>query len=190
MPEPYRVLAVCQANLCRSPMAERLLRTAFDSRSGLRVDSAGTHAREGLPMHPYTVEALRWNGIPETDFASRRLTAPLLAEADLVLTASRAQRAECARLAPHAVKHTFTLLQFARLTTAMPRADLAGAKDVGERLAAIVEAIPYLRVHAPAALPADDDLRDPVGGPLTAFRQCAERIRGAVRQLARVTVPR
>ena len=42
-----RVLFVCHANLCRSPMAERLLRLALDTRpglagAGLTAASAGT----------------------------------------------------------------------------------------------------------------------------------------------------
>lgn len=190
----FSILVVCRANLCRSPMAEQLAARALAGQARARphavsVTSAGTHARDGLAMHPYAREALRWNGLLGGDFRSRRLRPELITGADLVLTASRAQRAECARLVPAAIRHSFTLLQFARLAAAMPRADLAGATDLGERLAAVIAAVPRLRALATPQAPADDDLRDPVRGPLTGFRQCADQIRDALARITAVVDP-
>lgn len=53
---PYRVIAVCTGNICRSPMAELMLSAAF-AEAGLgdlvMVDSAGTTAYEaGRPIDP------------------------------------------------------------------------------------------------------------------------------------------
>lgn len=187
----FRILVVCQANLCRSPMAEQLAGRALAGQARTRphavtVSSAGTHAREGLAMHPYAREALRWNGLPGGEFRSRRLRPELVTGADLVLTASRAQRAECARLAPTAIRHSFTLLQFARLAAAMPPAALAGVTDLGDRLAAVIAAVPHLRALATPQALEDDDLRDPVRGPLTGFRQCADQIRDALDRVTAV----
>ena len=53
---PYRVIAVCTGNICRSPMAELMLAAALE-REGLEglvaVDSAGTTGYEaGRPIDP------------------------------------------------------------------------------------------------------------------------------------------
>src|SRR5688500_16845956 len=49
MSEPYDVLVVCEGNLCRSPLAERLL-TSRLAGGEVRVASAGVHAVVGAPM--------------------------------------------------------------------------------------------------------------------------------------------
>jgi protein-tyrosine phosphatase len=53
------VLFVCTGNLCRSPIAEGLLRTrlAESGRTNVRVDSAGIHARAGAPPERFAVAA-------------------------------------------------------------------------------------------------------------------------------------
>ena len=83
-PDVCRILFVCHANLCRSPMAESLTRSALADRLGAaaaRVDvaSAGTHAEPGMSMHPYAEHVLRERGAPDPGrFRSRRVTAELV----------------------------------------------------------------------------------------------------------------
>lgn len=55
------VLVVCTGNICRSPLAEALLRTRFAG-SGLRVHSAGTHALPGVPMTDPAQQVARARG--------------------------------------------------------------------------------------------------------------------------------
>lgn len=55
MPVPFTVLFVCVGNVCRSPLAERLLRGRPQERLGdlsdaVIVESAGTRAMAGQPM--------------------------------------------------------------------------------------------------------------------------------------------
>ena len=62
----YRITVVCTGNICRSPMAEFILRERLEE-AGLAdvvsVDSAGTTAwEEGNPADPRTVSALRRRG--------------------------------------------------------------------------------------------------------------------------------
>lgn len=61
-----RVLLVCLGNICRSPMAEGLLRTKLDAlglADRVEVDSAGTSGHHaGEPADPRTVEVLRRRG--------------------------------------------------------------------------------------------------------------------------------
>ncbi len=63
-----RVLFVCYANMCRSPLAEAIFRQRLIERSPplaklATIDSAGTRAMEGCAPHPLSVEACRSLGI-------------------------------------------------------------------------------------------------------------------------------
>jgi protein-tyrosine phosphatase len=183
--EQFTVLFVCQANLCRSPMAERLARRRLPA--GALAHSAGTRALEGSPVHPGAAEVLRERGADAAGFVSRQVTEALLLGADLVLTATRHQRAVCVSLAPEAVRHTFTLRQYARMVAATSPAHASvGAYstvesgpqpiDLRERLRLAVAGRSRLQPVAPE----DDDLSDPVREPLEAFRRCADVIDAAL----------
>ncbi|MFC3502275.1 low molecular weight phosphatase family protein [Micromonospora krabiensis] len=174
-----RVLFVCHANLCRSPMAEYLARRLLADRP-VEVSSAGTDAMEGLPMHPYAADVAAETGADPTDFRSRRLRPEHLVGATLVLTATRRQRSVCTALAPAVLHRTFTLRQFGRLADAAePPADPAG-----DPLRAAVEAAARARGRLQPATPGADDLRDPIGGTAADFRRCAEEIERSMRSLA------
>ena len=63
----FQILFVCHGNICRSPMAEFVLRDMI-ARRGLEaeatVESAATSTEEiGNPVHPGTREKLRQAGI-------------------------------------------------------------------------------------------------------------------------------
>jgi len=192
--EGVSVLMVCHANLCRSPMAERLARRTIADRLGgcataVEVTSAGTHAAEGRPMHPYAAEVLDRHGAQHADFRSRRVTAALVEQADLVLTATREQRAACVTLAPRAVRRTFTLLQFGRLAGALHPRALTAVWPPQQRLRALVEELPRARGAVPVAAPEEDDLPDPVQQPLPVFRRCARDIQWATDLMVNLIAP-
>jgi protein-tyrosine phosphatase len=121
----FTLLFVCQANLCRSPMAERLarLRLARDGATGVEVMSAGTRALEGSPMHPVAMRVLAERGADPGEFTSRQVTEKVLDGADLVLTATRHQRAVCVSMVPEMVACTFTMRQFGRMLAAAARGE-------------------------------------------------------------------
>ncbi|MCW2641479.1 MAG: protein tyrosine phosphatase [Dactylosporangium sp.] len=175
-----RVVLVCHANICRSPMAERLARQALErlgpSAKTVEISSAGTHARTGHPMHPHTRQVLRDRGADVSGFNSRRLTPQLVASADLILTADRQQRAACVTLVPAAVRHTYTLKQFGRLAAAVPTGRPAASKSPHERLLALREKVILARSEVPFVPGTEDDLVDPLPGPVEAFERCADEI--------------
>jgi protein-tyrosine phosphatase len=176
----FEILFVCHANLCRSPLAERLARRAFDdafgtAASGVVVSSAGTHAYGGSAMHQGSASVLVECGIEPGGFVSRTVNASVLMSADLVLAAGRDQRAACVALAPGIIRRAFTLRQFARLAAALPAAH-ALTGTVPARLSALVEQVNGNR-HLVPTVPADvDELPDPVNQPIETFRQCAQEI--------------
>ncbi|MDG4800615.1 low molecular weight phosphatase family protein [Micromonospora sp. WMMD980] len=171
------VLFVCQANMCRSPMAEFIARRLLADLP-VTATSAGTDAVDGAAMHPYAIEVAGVAGADVTAFRTRRLRAEHLTAADLVLTATRRQRSACAALAPAALGRTFTLHQFARFAAAAP-AGATGDSPVRAAVAAAVRARGRLQPAAPGA----DDLWDPIGGSPADFRRCAEEIERSIRPL-------
>jgi protein-tyrosine phosphatase len=111
--EDFAVLFVCTGNLHRSVLAERLL--AKHAGTGVRVLSAGTRPPGPYPMDPGTRTVLEQLGGDGRDFTSQRLTAPLVAQASLVLGMEREHREAAVRLRPAALRRVFTLREFLRL---------------------------------------------------------------------------
>ena len=86
------IMFVCTGNLCRSPMAEGLLRKKLADR-GLdarhKVTSTGTWAVEGRHASEHAITIMAERGVDITDHIARTITAEEVAEADLILVMSR-----------------------------------------------------------------------------------------------------
>jgi protein-tyrosine phosphatase len=88
----FHVTAICSGNICRSPIAEHVLRSAVEQ-AGLadrvRVTSGGTGDwHVGQAANARAVRVLEAHGLP-TDHVARRITVDELDTADLVLAADR-----------------------------------------------------------------------------------------------------
>ena len=86
---PYRVVCVCLGNICRSPMAEVVLRAQIAA-AGLQdrviVDSAGTGDwHVGDRMNPPARRLLERRGYDGAAHRARQVDASWLAERDLIL---------------------------------------------------------------------------------------------------------
>ncbi|PYF95942.1 protein-tyrosine phosphatase [Georgenia satyanarayanai] len=187
--EDFTLLIVCTGNICRSPAIERLFRSAFAADSGISVHSAGTGALVGEPIQPPMVALLDQAGVSADGFAARRVTEPMVAGADLVLTATRQHRADVVDHVPAAVRRTFTLREFARLAAAVEPAELDAAAGPGtrpaERLAALVPLAARERAQVPAEL---DDVVDPYRRSDEVYQESFEQLIEAVRVIARVVL--
>lgn len=97
-----RVLLVCLGNICRSPMAEGLLREMAKQRGlSIQTDSAGTgSAHIGEAPDPRAQAEMRRQGIRIDDLRARQFTPADFEGFDLLLAMDRQNLADMRRLAP------------------------------------------------------------------------------------------
>ena len=89
----HRVLFICTANICRSPMAMGLLRRRTATQPGQWIiESAGTWTEGGEPAALKTMQVLKNRGIDLENFESRILTDELLQAFNLILTMERGHK--------------------------------------------------------------------------------------------------
>lgn len=182
---PARILVVCTGNICRSPLAERLLRARLAAagvdESQVVVTSAGTHAMVRHPMTDEAAQELATVGGEPRGHLARQLTAALVSDADLVVTATLAHRSQVVTLHPKALRYAFGLLELARLVHDVEPAQGSPADRV-RGLGALAVRRRGLVALAEAGA---DDVPDPYGQPRHVYAATTARIVPAVDLLAR-----
>jgi protein-tyrosine phosphatase len=175
------LLFVCTANVCRSPVAEHLLRQRLVDRRDVdgeawTVHSAGV-GRFGVGVDDSTRRAAAQFGLDLSEHRPRSLDEAMVVNegADLVLTMTREHLRTVTTLAPQAWRRTFTLKEFARRSSATgrPRPD----ESVPAWVARLSEG------RRPAELlrrdPADD-VADPYGLAQRHYDEMIAEVRDAV----------
>jgi protein-tyrosine phosphatase len=169
--EAISVLTVCTGNICRSPMAQVMLRSRLEA---IGVDCDVTSAgfvTEDRPASPPAVDLLAGRGLDLRSHRSRRLTAELLGDRDLILCMERRHVREIAVLDRDAFERAFTFPELAR------RAEATGPRRPGEGVR------DWLRRISSGRRPTDvlgvdptDEVADPYGRNAAAYRRTAEHL--------------
>jgi protein-tyrosine phosphatase len=102
------VLVVCVGNICRSPMAEALLRQRAKA-PDVQITSAGTHALRGHSMDPMAQTVLHMHEVQSTHHLARQVDRQMLHQAELILLMEHAQLKSVLKLAPEVRGKTFLI---------------------------------------------------------------------------------
>jgi len=111
------ILVLCIGNICRSPMAEGLLRHALP---GKTIRSAGLAALVGQPADPFAVQLMQEQGIDISAHRARNISSQLVGEAQLILTMDLEQKLEVERNHVAARGKVFRIAEARKLDVADP----------------------------------------------------------------------
>ncbi|WP_416352000.1 hypothetical protein [Subtercola sp. RTI3] len=106
---------VCTGNICRSPMAEQLLRArvTVDSGPPVSIASAGLNTVDGVPMDSSSAQqSVLHGGVPD-EARSRKVSGVAIERQDLILTMTRAHQIELLGRYPMLLSRVFVLREFA-----------------------------------------------------------------------------
>ena len=91
-----RLLVLCEANICRSPLAGHLIHKLTD----LAADSAGLTAKPGEPADPVYLDMAQSIGLDLSQHQSKPVTRELLRDADLAMVMTGDQKRRLAERYP------------------------------------------------------------------------------------------
>lgn len=106
------ILMVCTGNICRSPMAEGLLRQMLSKKraANVHIHSAGTHGLDDQPAASFAIQAAAEMGIDISDHRARSLDRGMVSKADLILVMEPFHRDIVARAVPREESDKLRLL--------------------------------------------------------------------------------
>lgn len=165
------VLVLCTGNICRSPMAEGLLRHHLAAKGVEATVSSAGLLYDGRRASGHAVTVLGDRGIDLAAHRSRVMTADALAAADLVIAMERRHVREAVVLAPATFPKTFTLKELVR------RGEQIGHRIPGETVAAwLARAGLGRRPSTVLGASRDDDVDDPIGRPVEDYDRTAAEL--------------
>ena len=179
-----RILVICSANRCRSPLAAALLRDHLVGRSPeAHVASAG-FGDAGAPATSATVEAASALGLDLAEHRSRAVESALLVRADLILTMERYHVREVVVQDPDAWDRTFTLKELVR------RGEATGVRGAGEGLGEWCARVGTGRERRELlGASVTDDVADPTTGGAAEHERTAEELQDLVTRLVELAWP-
>jgi protein-tyrosine phosphatase len=177
------ILFVCTGNVCRSPIAEGMLREALAARLGADaplVSSAGTSGWEGSPAMSESVQAGAERGVDISSHVARELTPKMLQQADLVVGLAVEHRDAVAARDAAIAERAFTLKELVRLLEGLPPVSADASDSLPDRVAQADRA----RRDGAQGNRFDESVSDPLGMPIETYRAVAWELDGWITRLA------
>ncbi|MDD2708266.1 MAG: ribose 5-phosphate isomerase B [Verrucomicrobiae bacterium] len=141
------ILFLCTGNICRSPMAEGLLRDFLKNDPEYRVMSAGLGAVDGEPASAHAVRALNDLGIDLKKHRSRSVTLEMAQEADAIFVMTEGHRLHLLSLHPAAKVKTFLVREFEQ---GLSRAEREVPDPIGQSYSTYLECRDAIRSALPS----------------------------------------
>lgn len=120
------IVFVCTGNICRSPIAEYVMRHRLGDRTQWGVASAGVFATEGAPASQGAVQALADSNIDASQHRSQMLTDELVESATLLAVMTDNHKRQVLSYFPNAESKVYCLTEFGVGTSAEDVADPIG----------------------------------------------------------------
>lgn len=138
------VLVVCVGNICRSPMAEALLKQEFPEKT---IWSAGLGALVGNPADPAAVNIAGAYGLNLSEHRAQQLVGWMCQKADLILVMEHRHRTEIEQLYPLVRGKVFRLGEIGKFDIADPYRETEAAfeKAYADIARGVAEWAPRLR---------------------------------------------
>ena len=200
-----RLVVVCTANICRSPLAAAMLAAEVRARGAaarVSVDSAGVHARHGDEAAGPSAAIARDLGLDLEEHRSRPVDDDLDDERTVLLTMTEQHRDLLVTADASLAARCFTLRELARLVGGIDPGGLPDAAD--DRVLEVVRRADAQRAPAPHATARDattrradardatstsagpEDIADPYGRSDAHYQVMATTVRELIDELAPV----
>lgn len=108
----FNILFICTGNVCRSPMAEYLLRRRLGKQADWKIGSAGLFTSNGMAASRPAIEVLREQAIDLTPHRSQVATKDIVDAATLIVVMTEAHAAEIKRRFPEVQDRIYLLKSF------------------------------------------------------------------------------
>jgi protein-tyrosine phosphatase len=167
----FRLMFVCTANRCRSPMAQAVA-TEMLAQRGVDAEVVSCGVMEGgSAASAGAVRAMARRGIDLSTHLSHQMDSHTVDAANLIVTMERRHLASVAELSMSAVERAFTLPELGDLAT------VVGPRRAEVDVAAWVAQANAMRLPGSVlTMNSDSDIEDPMGGPNRAYRKTADQI--------------
>lgn len=167
-----QILVMCTANICRSPMAERMLRRHAEIRGADATIASAGLLQGGRSASDGSCRAVAGWGLDLSDHISRRIDAELIEASDLTLAMEVRHVREAALLVPDRLSRIYTLRELVERADGEGGAGARGDRSLDEWL----DALSVGRSPASLVGRTDLDVADPYGGPTEGYHRAAAEL--------------